>query len=137
MKTKTLQARIARLMPGGVPRYVRCYDNGGPDMPDGSCDRYTVVFSGRAASAGNGGEYPYLAMSGSPFHPQGFGQHGSTRLQPCDTMKHTPGRPPGYCWPPAIGRKCHLGTRIRFQDLPPDCQKLVLSDYKEIWRLNS
>lgn len=42
----------------------------------------------------------------------------------------------GSSWSgPAIGRKCHLGRRIRFQDLPADCQKLVLSDYREIWRV--
>jgi hypothetical protein len=131
------QLRRQRLMPGGIPRYVRCYDNGGPDAPDGSCDRYTVVFTGRAAKSKGIGwqpdQWPYLAMSGSPFHPQGFGQHGHTNHQPCDTLTHNPKRP--YGWPPAIGRRNHLGTRIRFQDLPPDCRKLVLRDYKEIWRL--
>lgn len=117
-----LKQRIARLMPRGVPRYVRCYDNGGE-----TADRYTVCFTGRAASVD--GEYPYLAMSGSPFRPQGFGQHGGTKGRACDCV--------GSSWAgPSIGRKCHLGTRIKFTDLPADCKRLVIQDYKEIWKLN-
>jgi hypothetical protein len=34
--------RLLSLMPNGVPKYVRVYDNGGK-----SFDRYTVVFTGR------------------------------------------------------------------------------------------
>lgn len=113
---------MARLMPAGVPRYVRCYDNGGE-----TADRYTVCFTGRAASAD--GDYPYLAMDSSPFHPQGFGQHGSTNDRPADVR-------PGAWGGVALGRKCHLGRRIAFADLPADCRRLVLSDYREIWRLN-
>jgi hypothetical protein len=69
-------------------------------------------------------------MSADPFHPQGFGQWGSTKERAADCS-------PGSWAGPSIGRKCHLGRRIAFVDLPPDCRKLVLSDYKEIWRLNS
>ena len=32
-------------------------------------------------------------------------------------------------------RKCHLGTRIPFTDLPEDCQRLVVSDYMDLWNL--
>ncbi len=35
------EVRKASLVPNGIPRYVRCYDNGGE-----SFDRYTVVFTG-------------------------------------------------------------------------------------------
>ena len=28
-----------------------------------------------------------------------------------------------------------LGKRINFEDLPEDCRRLVLSDYKEIWEI--
>lgn len=110
MKNKTLQDRLARLMPAGVPRYVRAYDNGGA-----SVDRYTVLFTGRAADRRwKDGAYYYqaLAMNAAPFHPQGFGQH-------CEC-------PDG----------AHLGKRISFAALPEDCRKLVLQDYREIWRLN-
>jgi hypothetical protein len=98
------------LMPAGVPRYARCYDNGGVSK-GGSIDRYTVVYTGRHG----GGSY--VGMSAEPFHPQGVGQHGESRF-PIDR--------PGYS---------HLGKPIRFENLPPDCRKLVLSDYKAIWNL--
>ena len=68
----------------------------------------------------------FLCMSAHPCHPQGFGQHDSAR-HPIDA------NPWGYA--PAMGRKCHLGTRVPFSALPEDCQSLVLSDYREIWRI--
>ncbi len=101
--------RKEQLMPNGIPRYVRCYDL------QNTCDRYTVVFTGNYA--GREG-CDYLGMSGAPFHPQGFGQHG-WNLDVIDRPTYK-----------------HLGKKIKFTDLPEDCQKLVLSDYKEIWRLN-
>lgn len=130
---KTAKAQLARkekLMPGGIPRWLRCYDNGGVDVPGGACDRYTVVFTGQAAANKRQGapdQWPYLAMSGSPFHPQGFGQHGHSDHRPCDVNKSN--------WAPAVGRKNHLGTRITFADLPKDCQDLVVQDYVTIWSL--
>lgn len=121
--------RWSRLMPEMVPRWTRAYDNGGTDA-GGSIDRYTVVFTGRAAAdklQGCPNQWPYLAMNSAPFHPQGFGQHGHSNHQPCDVVEQ--GRAP------AVGRKNHLGTRINFTDLPADCRRLVISDYMEIWRL--
>ena len=117
MKT---QDRKTRLMPGGSPRYVRCYDFG----DDGTIDRYTVLFTGRYHHK-TGGAQIYLAMNAAPFHPQGFGQHGgaSGTMIDCDR----------WGFPPKIGGKCHLGKRIAFSDLPPDCQKLVLRDYADLW----
>ena len=117
--------RTARLMPNGIPRYARCYDNGGT-----SADRYTVIFSGRAAkmrAPGYADQWPYLAMSESPYHPQGVGMHGHTDNFPADVNK--------WGFAPAIGRKCHLGRRIAFSALPADCQKAALADYKDIWKL--
>ena len=106
-----MESRSERLLPGGVPRYIRCYDNGGE-----SFDRYTVVFTGRYRKK-TGGEFWDLGMSANPFHPQGFGQHGSNREQ--------------IDWP-TYG---HLGKKIKFQDLPEDCQKLVMDDYRYLWDL--
>lgn len=111
-------------MPKGIPRWIRCYDNGGVDN-GGSGDRYTVCFTGKAGS--NDGEYSYRAMSGDPFHPQGIGIWGASKNHHCDVNK--------WGFAPMIGRKNHLGRRIRFQDLPEDCRKLVIQDYREIWRL--
>ena len=123
MPTKpTKEQRAASLMPNGEPRYVRCYDNGGVEK-GGTIDRYTVCFTGRASC--NRGEYVYLAMSAYPFHPQGFGQHGSTKGRPCDLNK--------WGFAPAMGKKIGIGTRIPFSDLTPDCKKLVVNEYKDIW----
>lgn len=102
--------RARRLLPGGVPRHVRCYDNGGE-----STDRYTAVYSGRYP--GRAGLCRYVGMSGLPFHPQGFGQHGESR----DVVDY-----------PKYG---HLGKKITFADLPADCKKLVVQDYIVLWEI--
>lgn len=78
------------------------YDNGGR-----SFDRYTVYYKGRGTIRhGSKGETLRMCvgMSESPFHPQGFGQHGEG----------------------VTGR--HNGKKIRFEDLPEDCQRLVKQD---------
>ena len=117
--TKKEKERIGRIMPKGIPRYIRCYDNEGETL-----DQYIVIFTGRWA-----GKQPrlsqHLSMSKYPYHPLGFGQHGDSDDGPIDALD---GR-----WPPAVGRKNHLGTRIEFKDLPPDCRKLVLNNYKYYW----
>jgi len=81
------------------------YDNGGE-----TCDRYTVYYGGRGTvrfDARTGKQIRMcVGMNEAPFHPQGFGQHG----------EGVPGR--------------HNGKRIKFEDLPADCQKLVLNDLK-------
>jgi len=121
-------------MPGGAPRWVRIYDN--RDRPDGgTIDRYTVVFTGRYRHL-FGGSFQLLGMSIAPYHPQGFCQHSEYNYQ-VDTIWHyKDGRPPKYgVLPPAIGRKCHLGKRIAFAELPSDCQMAVLQDYFCIWDL--
>lgn len=103
--------RAERLMPNGIPRHVRIYDNGGA-----TADRYTVIFSGRWKGRRPGWTF-LLAMSAKPFHPQGIGLH--------DEIRGEIDRP----------RYSHLGKKIRFQDLPEDCQRAVLTDYREIWDL--
>jgi hypothetical protein len=128
---KKTASRIKSLLPNGLPRYVRCYDNGGKTF-----DRFTVVFSGnyrsipnRRCRAKNGPlDFQNVGMSESPFHPQGFGQNGESERQ-IDVNKS------GFA--PAMGRKNHLGKRIPFVELPADCQTLVLNDYRTIWGLPS
>jgi hypothetical protein len=56
-------------------------------------------------------------MSGAPFWPQGVCQHGSHTSQ-IDRPRHG-----------------HLGARIGFLDLPPDCRIVALRDYLELWDL--
>jgi hypothetical protein len=66
-------------------------------------DRYTAVY---LLEREGPNLYGARGMSEHPFHPLGFGMY-------CSAM---PGR--------------HLGKRIKFEQLPPDCQRLVLSDLK-------
>jgi hypothetical protein len=119
MNKRTAQ-RVKSLLPNGAPKCVRCYDNGGT-----TADRYTVVYTGNYRGNGN---FQYVGMSALPFHPQGFGQHGE-HTQQIDVNQW------GYA--PAMGRTNRLGKRIPFCELPPDCQTLVLSDYRSIWSLPS
>jgi hypothetical protein len=67
-----------------------------------TADRYTAVYLNEPA--GNG-LFTARGMSDKPFHPQGFGQLCSAEDGD------------------------YLGKRIQFDNLPRDCQKLVLSDY--------
>lgn len=125
--TKRQKARIKALIPGGVPRHIRAYDNGGPgalmrrrpgqeEREEGTIDRYTVVFTGRYRHK-TARQSRYVGMSGAPFHPQGFCQHGE---------HHTPIDFPTYG---------HLGKKIKFEDLPEDCQLVVIEDYLYLWDL--
>jgi len=109
MNKKYLE-RKERLLPNGKPRYIRCYDD------EKSGDRYTVVFTGNYTH-NTAGEHWYLGMSSNPFHPQGIGQHGTSQFQ-IDRPLYT-----------------HLGKKIKFDDLPDNCQKLVLQDYVYLWNI--
>ena len=104
--------RLQNLLPNGVPRYIRCYDQGGFTW-----DRWTIVFTSRR------GGY-YLAASDDPTHPQGFGQHGDGLIDRVEDQK--------FLRPPAIGRKNHLGTRVTFESLPEKLRQYVLKEYKEL-----
>jgi len=123
------RTRAERLMPNGVPRWVRVYDNGGE-----TADRYAVVFTGRYGRFGvkrselhttSIGWFQHMTMSGAPYHPQGVCLHGeSPRI-----LDEVPGRWGGV----PVGRRCYLGRRIRFEDLPADCQKAVVESYEALW----
>jgi len=80
------------------------YDNGGE-----TADRFAVYFKGRGTlnHTSRGTLRAYLGMSGAPFHPQGFCQHG----------QGMPGK--------------HNGKRITFEQLPADCQRAVLQDLNQ------
>lgn len=87
---------------------VIIFDNGGA-----SFDRYTAVFTKRYKSH-RGLYLNYIAMSERPTHPQGFGQHGE------------------FQWYRGMYQMMqYLGTRIKFEELPIDCQKVVLRDLAE------
>jgi len=74
-------------------------------------------------------ECPLLYMSAYPFDPQGIGMHGE-----CETWKLQEGNKPNQ-WPPAIGRNGSFGRRIKFEDLPADCQRAVIDDYRDYWKI--
>jgi hypothetical protein len=105
--------------PAGV---VAVYDDGSGKY----ADRYTVVYEPYLldrpdrAYAADTPVFPYVSMSGAPFHPQGVCQHSEAIGQ----------RPTGG-W----GGTC--GKVIRFEDLPEDCQKAVLLDLDESERFGN
>jgi len=105
------QKRLESLLPNGMPKYVRCYDNGGE-----TADRYTVVFTGNYTHKTDRHHW-YIGMSANPFHPLGIGCFGESRTQ-IDR--------PAYS---------HLGKKIKFEDLPKDCKKNTLEYYTQLWDL--
>jgi hypothetical protein len=86
------------------PKHIRIFDNGGK-----TADRYTVVYLSMPDSRDifHRQTFESLGMSAEPFHPQGVGMHGAA----------IPGS--------------HLGKRIRWEQLPVDCQKAVLQDFQQ------
>lgn len=67
-----------------------------------TADRFTSVYMDSPER--QPGMYECIGMSENPFHPQGFGMHSSAM--------------PG----------AHLGKRIRFDDLPDACKRLLCRD---------
>lgn len=104
--------RTNTLLPLGVPRYIRIYEN------DKTADCYTVVYTGhyRKGKGHDRDWFQYVCMNAAPFHPCGICQHGETEFEPVDR--------PTYA---------HLGRKIKWTDLPVDCQKVVLDDYCDLW----
>jgi len=97
--------RAERLMPGGVPRYIRVWEH------PTSAEQYCIVFTKKTLDRG---VFMSLGLSAQPFHPWGICQHSETRFP--------------------NGSK-EWGKRIKFEDLSADCQRLVIDDYKYIWDL--
>jgi hypothetical protein len=78
-------------------------------------DRYTVVYLDDIGESWEGrANVVYLGMSAAPFHPQGFCQHGEMHL---DAVAYK-------------GRGGAFNKRIKFDDLPADCQKAVKNDLR-------
>ena len=71
------------------------------DNRGATVDRFTVVYLDQPE---RGDLFAAIGMNAAPFHPQGFGQHCTASDGP------------------------HLGARIKFTELPADCQKLVYQD---------
>lgn len=88
--------------PAGV---LAVYDNGGQ-----TADRYMVVYEPYQSDGRDW--FPVTCMSGAPFWPQGVCLHDSLRFRPTGGWQ--------------TGRKV-----IAFEDLPPDCQRVVRQDLEE------
>jgi len=113
--SKKQKERLSSLMPSGVPKYVRVYDN--TDTEHESLDCITVVFTGhyrKKLQNGRMEDFVYLGMSRNTI---GFCQHGFAPFQ-IDKPTYS-----------------HLGKKIKFSRLSPECQKAVISTYKSIWDL--
>lgn len=111
-------SRQEQLMPAGVPRWIRVYDNGGR-----TADRYTVVFTGAYRRIGlKRHERPTMwhvvaGMSGEPYWPQGVCMHSE--------------------YPNIIDRptSSHLGRRVKFDKLPVDVRYAIIQTYVDLWNL--
>lgn len=125
-RTQKQRTRYDALLPFDIPKKIRVYDNGGPEVEGGTADRYTCVFTGNYTRR-TGGVHWYIGFSRAPFHPQGIGHHGEAREQ-IDVL-------PGSWGGPRIGGKCHLGTRIRWEDLNDDGKQFVWQTYVYLWDL--
>lgn len=121
-KRRPSKSRSLALIPGGVPRWVRVYDNEGL-----TADRYAIVFTGRGAGTST---TPFVRCNAQPNHPQyGIYIRGEERF-PYDTENTS--------WAPAIGRKHKnpaIGRRVAFQDLPAAVQQAVREDYCALWEV--
>lgn len=102
--------RKNNLMPNGIPKHIRCFDSGNK-----FADRYTAIYT-HADKFGMAGRTVGVGMSTNPFHPQGIGMHFDYNRHECNG-------------------KTGLGKKIKFQDLPEGCQKLVMDDYVNLWNL--
>ena len=117
--------RISRLMPNGIPRWIRVYDNGGRTI-----DRYSCIFTGRYTHK-TGGMHWVADMSEDPYWPQGVGLHSEYRGAP-DTYWRN--RPSKWGWAPKVGDSHpDCGCRIEFSDLPEPCKKMVMRTYVCLW----
>lgn len=123
--------RRGRLMPNGIPKYIRLYDN--RDTDQRTLDFLTVVYTGnyqdymwadarnRKSRLEQPDRHPYTAMNGAPFHPQmGICMHGESENVLIDR--------------PTYG---HLGKQIKWADLAdlPDCMTAIIQEYLDLWDL--
>lgn len=92
----------ARWLEGAPKPVLACYDSG----PNRFADRYTVLYGAPLWDPSYGRNVPARAMSENPFHSQGIGL---------------------YIEVPAYDRSGY-GRKIKFSDLPDECQRLVRQD---------
>jgi hypothetical protein len=111
IKPARLYKRRKKLLPDGYPRWIRCYDNNGE-----TADRYSVVFT-RANYFGLQGRSPILFMSENPWHPQGVCMHEIRNYGDIPVKA--------------------MGKKIKYTELPYNCQMEVLKDYLDYWGIKA
>ena len=94
----------------GEPKRVRCY----MQKKNKTFDYITVVYTYINHAGYPAGTVLYRAMSDNPTHPQGYGQWGEASRYNFKSG----------------------GSRVSFSELPLECRKVVLDDYKSIWEEN-
>jgi hypothetical protein len=145
-------------MPGGIPKYVRCYDNGGgfpyfcrkcfrfAEAPDVTSKCHTTGCGHKLIGPVTGGSYDRYTVL-YIGHYKGRDRRHTQYV----AMSSNPYHPQGFgqhgemdsynyegVWPPACGDELPGSNtrRIPFEVLPEDCKRLVIQDYEEIWELS-
>jgi hypothetical protein len=110
------------LLADGIPLMLSVYDNW--NTHERTSDRYCVVFTGMYP-ARVGGEVLVLTMGMTPLTPGGE----------CSliAVERRPDAPEGMRGGPRIGELSPVGVRIRFMDLPLECQHAVIANYIHVW----
>ena len=103
--------RKGSLIPNGIPKYLRIYDNGGESL-----DRYTIVFTGRFKKSPQT-KHTHFYKSASTTGA-GVYMWGERQFLPIDKPRYS-----------------HLGKKIKFEDLDTELQKKIIEDYKYIWEI--
>jgi hypothetical protein len=92
----------------GEPKRITCYMIKREPIP---ADYITVIYTYANKIGLPVGHIMYRAMSEAPYHPLGICIWGEG-----ERGRFNPG-----------------GSRIKFSDLPEDCQEVVRNDYRDIW----
>lgn len=111
MPDKHRPGRVAKLLPDGEPKWVRVYE-----QDPGSAEQYVVVYSGAYDKPDGKHWYVFLRCDGTFRSGSQLGTLDGGGVQMgCNHPR--------------------LGKRIRFENLPVNCQKVVISDYTCLWDL--
>lgn len=147
-------------MPGGIPRWIRVYDNGGgfthfcprclsycdaddflPMCPTDACNSRKLI---PVVDPGTADRYTVMFTGRYRGRQRGFVDYVA--------MSCHPTHPQGVCYhgeiktenadcvrgyAPSVGRYvAGFGRRIPFAHLPEACRKVVVKDYMGIWGLD-
>ena len=157
MKLSKKQERHRRLLPDGIPKYIRIYDNGGRDAdrfcrkclefteerdrPEGQ-NEYCSTCGGKLLPSKRGTIDQYTVVFSGNYK----GRDGLCRYL---AMNRAPFHPQGFGqhgehyqvvdapsgFTPKVGDLTHLGRRVTWDQLNDDCRRAVMQDYCSYWDL--